>query len=102
MLRSLILEKLDRLVPEELADRVDRISHDINAYGYDKWGFSPSTAKRALIFSSWLYRHYFRVEAHDIGRVPPGRGLLIGNHSSQLAYDGMMVATAMMLEADPP
>src|SRR6185503_5817397 len=31
-----------------------------------------------------------------------GRGLLIGNHSSQLAYDGMMVAAAMLLDANPP
>jgi 1-acyl-sn-glycerol-3-phosphate acyltransferase len=28
--------------------------------------------------------------------------LLIGNHSSQLAYDGTMVATAMLLDANPP
>ena len=28
--------------------------------------------------------------------------LLIGNHSSILAYDGMMVAVAMLLDADPP
>ena len=38
----------------------------------------------------------------DIDRVPTGRGLLIGNHSAQLAYDGVMVATSMLLDAEPP
>ena len=84
------------------AERIDRTSHDVNAYGYDKWGYSPSAAKRTLAVSEWFYRRYFRVRVHGIERVPPGRGLLIGNHSSQLAYDGMMVATAMILDAERP
>jgi 1-acyl-sn-glycerol-3-phosphate acyltransferase len=90
------------MTEESLAERIDRISHGINAYGYDKWGYSPSAAKRTLAISEWLYRRYFRVQVHDIDRVPPGRGLLIGNHSSQLAYDGMMVATSMVLDAPSP
>jgi 1-acyl-sn-glycerol-3-phosphate acyltransferase len=58
--------------------------------------------KKSIGLYAWLYRHYFRVDAFDIGRVPPGRGLLIGNHSSQLAYDALLVATAMLLDAEPP
>lgn len=93
---------IDRHVPAELSERVDRAAHGINAYGYDKWGFSPSAAKRSLLVSEFLYRRYFRVQTHGIERVPEGRGLLIGNHSAQMAYDGMMVATAMLLKAEPP
>jgi 1-acyl-sn-glycerol-3-phosphate acyltransferase len=85
-----------------LAERIDRISHGVNAYGYDKWGYSPSAVKRTLAVAEVFYRRYFRVQVHDIDRVPPGRGLLIGNHSSQLAYDGMMVAIAMALDAERP
>jgi len=97
-----LLENLDRLIPKDISDIVDEVSPSVNALGYDKWGFSTAAAKRTLLVSAWFYRHYFRVEVHGIDRVPPGRGLLIGNHSSQLAYDGMMVATAMMLDARPP
>lgn len=99
---SAFLDWLDRQVPDAIAQRVDRATHGINAFGYDKWGFSPSVAKRSLLVSEFLYRRYFRVKTHGIERVPQGRGLLIGNHSAQLAYDGMMIATAMLLEAEPP
>jgi 1-acyl-sn-glycerol-3-phosphate acyltransferase len=95
-------DQIDRLVPAALAERVDRATHGINSYGYDKWGFSPTAAKRSLLITELLYRRYFRVQVHGIERVPPGRGLLIGNHSAQLAYDGMMIETAMLLDAEPP
>ncbi len=49
-----------------------------------------------------LYRHYFRVETHDIDRVPAGRALLVGNHAGQLPFDAAMLGTAMILDADPP
>jgi len=103
-MRSLddLFEALDRQIPRELAEIVDTVSPSVNKLGFDKWGFSTATAKRTLYVAAWFYRHYFRVEVHGIDHVPQGRGLLIGNHSSQLAYDGMMVATAMMLDAHPP
>ncbi len=86
----------------DVAERVAAISAGVSRYGYDKWGFSPNEMRRAMAIYSWLYRHYFRVDSHGIEHVPSGRGLLIGNHSSQLAYDGIMVAMAMLLDADPP
>jgi len=101
-LKSFLLDRIDRRIPPELSALVDAAVHDVNRLGYDKWGFSPAATKRTLLVMEWLYRHYFRVEVHGIDRVPPGRGLLIGNHSSQIAYDGMMVATAMLLDARPP
>jgi len=97
-----LLEAWDRRIPREIADIVDEVSPAVNALGYDKWGYSTAAARRTLYLAAWFYRHYFRVEVHGIERVPEGRGLLIGNHSSQLAYDGMMVAAAMMLDKKPP
>jgi 1-acyl-sn-glycerol-3-phosphate acyltransferase len=93
---------LDRLVDDEIEDRISRMGIQVNAFGYDRWGFSPRDARRALALVRWFYRHYFRVEVHGIDNVPPGRVLLIGNHSGQLAYDGMLVAGAMALDAEPP
>lgn len=93
---------LDRLVDDELRDRVARLDVQVNELGYDRWGASPRDAVRALAVVRWLYTHYFRVETHGIGHVPTGRVLLVGNHSAQLAYDGMLIAAAMALEAEPP
>lgn len=93
---------LDRMVDDEIHERVDRIGMHVNEYGYDRWGASPAAAKRTLAVVRGLYRHYFRVECHDIDRVPEGRVLLIANHSGQLAYDGMLIAAAFVLEAEPP
>lgn len=93
---------VDGLVDDEIAQRVERLDTVVNEYGYDRWGASPAAAKRTLAFVRLLYRHYFRVETEGLERVPSGRVLLIGNHSSQLAYDGMLVCAAFVLEAEPP
>jgi len=93
---------LDRFVDEDTSERIDRVAPPVNEYGYDRWGASPAAAKRAFTFVRWMYRHYFRVEVSGIERAPEGRVLLIGNHSGQLAYDGMLVAAAFVLDAEPP
>lgn len=93
---------LDRLVDDEVAERVDRLGIETDALGFDRWGTSPADLKRALSIARWLYRHYFRVQAEGLDNVPVGRCLLIGNHSGQLAYDGALVAAAMILDAEPP
>lgn len=93
---------LDALVDEDTKTRIDRLAPPVNEYGYDRWGASPAAAKRAFALVRHLYRHYFRVEVEGIERTPPGRVLLIGNHSAQLAYDGMLLAAAFVLDAEPP
>lgn len=87
---------------DELQVRLARAAHGLNELGYDKWGFAPREALGYLRAAAWLYRHYWRVRTVGIEHLPAGRGMLIGNHSSQLAYDGVMVATAALLEAEPP
>ncbi|MCX7809267.1 MAG: acyltransferase family protein, partial [Deltaproteobacteria bacterium] len=59
-------------------------------------------ARHALALAALLYRFYFRVRTRGIERVPQGRVLLIANHSGQLPFDGAMLATALVLEANPP
>ena len=50
-----------------------------------------------------MYRHYLRVDARGVERVPPGRVLLIANHAGNtFAWDGAMLSMAMFLEAEPP
>lgn len=87
---------------DEVDERVSRLDLSVNEYGYDRWGASPAAARRMLAVVRWLYQHYFRVQTHGLEHVPAGRALLIGNHSGQLAYDGMLICAAFALEAEPP
>lgn len=91
-----------RKLASEIGSQLERIPTELNEYGYDSYGFSAETAQRLLLPSALLYRYYFRVETHDIDRVPPGRALLICNHAGQIAFDGAMLGSAMILDADPP
>lgn len=76
---------------------------NINELGFDEFGFHPPTAMVAASVMEFLYRHYFRVEAHGVENVPPeGRILLYGNHSGQLPFDGALVAAALFFDATHP
>jgi 1-acyl-sn-glycerol-3-phosphate acyltransferase len=86
----------------EIAARMRRIPTRLNSYGYDPWGFHPDSTRHALTVTALLYRHWFRVEAHGVERMPMGRALLIANHAGQVALDAAMIATACFLEGEPP
>ena len=86
----------------EIADRLAKAPLQLNEYGYDPFGFNPTTAARALVPAAVLYRHWFRAETFDIERVPKGRVLLIANHAGQMPYDGAMLGMAMLLDAPTP
>ena len=88
--------------PAEVNERLARVRTNVGPYGVDPFGFDPEYARRFLRFGSWLYRHYFRCETTGIHNLPRGRALLVANHSGQLPYDGMMIAMACFLEAEPP
>lgn len=83
-------------------DRLSRIPTPLNEFGVDPFGMEPDYVRKVLPVVRWLYRNYFRAEAFDIDKVPEGRSLLAANHSGQIPVDGMMVALAMLLDADPP
>ena len=91
-----------RELETEIGDRMHKIPTVLNEYGYDRFGFSPEEARRSLVPSALLYRHYFRVSTQGIDNVPPGRALIISNHAGQLPFDAAMLGMAMLLEAEPP
>ena len=91
-----------RALQKEIDRKVDRIPCTLNAYGYDPWGYSPRYFKHFVLPAAWLYRHWFRCRTRGIENVPEGRVLLIGNHAGQVAFDGLMITSAMVLEAEPP
>ena len=102
--------RLSRFVPaqlramlDEIDERTARIPTRVNEYGYDPFGFDPVSTRYSNLLMTWVYRHYLRVDARGVDRVPPGRVLLIANHAGNtFAWDGAMLATALFLEAEPP
>jgi 1-acyl-sn-glycerol-3-phosphate acyltransferase len=86
----------------ELEARLARLVAPQNEYGVDPFGLELDFAKAAIAPVLWLYRNYFRVETHGIEQVPPGRVMIISNHSGQLPLDGAMIAMSMLVEAEPP
>ncbi|HVE86006.1 MAG TPA: lysophospholipid acyltransferase family protein [Myxococcales bacterium] len=90
------------MVAPEQRPRLTAVARTQNEYGVDPFGFDLDFMLAAVAPFIWLYRHYFRVQTHGIDRVPPGRVLLIANHSGQLPFDGAMIGVALLTEAAPP
>jgi 1-acyl-sn-glycerol-3-phosphate acyltransferase len=86
----------------ECREKIGRAPMELNAYGYDPWGFHTEAAIRGMVVTSLIYRYYFRVHTVGIENLPKGRMFLIGNHAGQIALDAAMIAAACALEAEPP
>lgn len=86
----------------EVRETIDRLLDREQVDGIDPFGFRPNILEKALPVSHFLYRTWFRTDVHGIDNVPEGRALLIANHSGQLPFDGAMIATAMLVDHDPP
>lgn len=87
----------------ELDERLSQVTTRLNDYGFDPFGAKPGYARNVALLAAIIYRYWLRVETRGIEQVPEGRVLLIGNHAGNtFAYDGTMLAMAMLLEADPP
>lgn len=102
MFRGLKQKFINAYLSDEEKSRVERALKHLASTGFDPWGVNPETLKASLASTIWLYRKYFRVATHGIQNIPPGRCLLIANHSGQVPIDGMLIATSVLLERDPP
>jgi 1-acyl-sn-glycerol-3-phosphate acyltransferase len=91
-----------RALQRQIEDRLRKIPNELNEYGYDPYGLKPEFLRSQVLPAALLYRYYFRVETFDIDRLPEGAFLLVGNHAGQLPFDGAMLGTALLLEAEPP
>jgi 1-acyl-sn-glycerol-3-phosphate acyltransferase len=80
--------------------------HQIAAAGgrdkIDPFGFDPDFAKYAALAASTVYTRYFRGETYGIENVPPGRVLLVSNHSGQLPLDAVAIVAALLVDGKPP
>lgn len=94
--------RLRRRIDPEFDRQYQRILDRLGGQAFDPFGFDVGYARYVLHAAAWLYRRYFRCRVEGIERVPPGRALLVANHSGQIPLDGMMIATALLLDHDPP
>jgi 1-acyl-sn-glycerol-3-phosphate acyltransferase len=101
-LKSRVGEWVDVRLDPKFRERLELLPTKQNEYGYDPFGFSRDDAKFGMLLAQFLYRRYFRVEAHHFERVPSGRVLLVSNHSGQLPFDALGIAGTMLFEHDPP
>jgi len=86
----------------DFEERLRRVNIAAASHGVDPFGLDPDWAKYAVATAAFFYRFYFRAETHGIHRVPPGRVLLVSNHSGQIPFDGLMIGASLFLEAEPP
>jgi 1-acyl-sn-glycerol-3-phosphate acyltransferase len=88
---------------DDLAGRTKALVVRENEYGFDPFGMSRSSLKSAVRLSQFLYRYYFRAEAHGVEHIPPrGRMVLVANHSGQLPWDGLVIGASVFLEPAAP
>ncbi len=97
-----VVRATEDLLGEEIDGRLARIAQHTNEVGFDPFGFDPATARYVLALGAFLHRFYFRTSVYGIEHVPQGRALFIANHSGQVPLDGVIVGTALMLDAEPP
>lgn len=87
---------------EDIEGRLGRVDLQTNEVGFDPFGFDPETGRHALAVAALLHRKYFRTEVHGIENLPPGRLLIVANHSGQVPIDGLIIGASLVLDAEPP
>ncbi len=108
MLRSVgLLDRIRQLrantPDDDIAGRTQALVVHGNEFGYDPFGMSRDSIRVAATVARWMYRHYFRAEAHGIENVPStGPLILVSNHSGQLPFDGLVIGSACFLEMEQP
>ena len=91
-----------KMAGDDAEHRLAAVARPENEFGVDPFGFSLDYTLSALAPFVWLYKHYHRVQVHGIERVPPGRVLLVANHSGQIPMDGAMIGVAMSIISNHP
>lgn len=91
-----------RALGTDFEERCQRVRERYARLGGDPFGYDPDFSKYMSIIAAVFHRLYFRTNVYGIENVPPGRALLIANHSGQFPLDGMIIATAMFMDAEPP
>lgn len=89
-------------IGQQIEARLGRVPVHAGSGGVDPFGLDLEWVKYSLGTIAFLHRKYFRTEVHGIEHVPPGRVLLVANHSGQVPIDGAMIGASMFFDGEPP
>ena len=91
------------LLPARERERVAAYELADAGAGTDVFGTSADGIGNAYALAYWLHRYYFRVVSSGHEHIPLSRGgLIVGNHSGVLPFDGVMVSADVFRHTDPP
>lgn len=95
---------VDRWLGDDERRRLATLAHLVEGeMPFDRFGFSPDTAKLAFPFFHALYRAWFRVRSEGHEHLPrEGAAVLAANHGGLLPFDGAMGVIDVLLHSDPP
>lgn len=98
-----LLERLKELTDyRAVEERLARVTAPRGEFGVDPFGFDPSFMSYIAPLGHLLYQYWFRVRQTGAERLPPGRALLVANHSGQLPFDAIMIGAAVLKHSAPP
>lgn len=88
---------------EEGAERASRLAFADAGHGFDRFGLHPDFVAMGDAIAGPVYDKYFRVRSYGHENIPvDGPGILAGNHSGTLPFDGAMVWVDVFRHTDPP
>lgn len=99
---KLLVRWAEKHLSAEELERIRMLPTRQNEYGYDPFGFHRDEAKVGMVLGRFFYRNYFRCKVEGLQNIPPGRAMLVANHAGQLPFDAMNIASAVLLDGDPP
>jgi len=87
----------------EVRERASRLHFPDAGHGYDQFGLHPDFVALGEVIGSPAYDRYFRVKSYGHHNIPStGPGILAGNHSGVLPFDGMMMWVDVLRNTEPP
>lgn len=97
------MDLLRPLLPKREWERVQSYPVQDVGFGTDAFGTRRELLGFAYALGYWLHRHYFRVVSQGHEHLPrKGGGVVVGNHSGVLPFDGMMVGADVFRYTEPP
>lgn len=102
-LRTPRIDLVRPLLPAREWARVESYLLRDCGHGTDVFGTSLQGFGVAYAIAYWMHRYYFRVVSAGHDHIPRrGAGVIVGNHSGVLPFDGMMLAADVFRHKEPP
>jgi len=93
----------DGTAVEFMKNKIQNSDIDFDENGYDDFGTSLEVISKVGAIILFIYKNYFKADAHGIENIPvEGPGLIVANHAPILPFDAAMIWTAGLVELEKP